>query len=282
MKNFIFRHQQINSGSGRADEKFYLNHSSDPAGKELFKLQMFIDSRWEKFRTSRETSGSTAFIGLVLAGSQLRGEVILHPGDVVIERSRSEQLVSSSQPGSVLHRLVLIIYRTPAFDLLARTLFPENQTVIRKGNANGVREIFQAVGNEVASGGDEKRISLLIFQLLQELNAGIRNKRYPPALAKALEFIRKQGYNPLLRRDIAAFAGVSERQLNDLFRNFLHTSPAQYLITRRLNFARELLTSGKFSIQEIARMSGFASPEFFIRQFKTAVGMTPGKYQENH
>lgn len=278
MKNFTFRHQENISGSGSAVEDLYLNHSSDPS--VLFKLQMFIDSRWDKFRLNRETSGSTAFIGLILAGSQLRGEVILHAGDVVIERSRSQQLVSSALPGDELHRLVLIITRTPAFDLLVRSIFPENQTVIHTGNDSGIREIFQAIGDEAAGNGDEKAAGLLIFKLLQELNGRKRSEKYPPSLAKAMEFIRKNGFKMLSCRDIARNAGVSERKLNELFRSFLHTAPAQYLIQRRLNFAGELLASGKFSIKETAVMSGFSTPEFFIRQFKKHTGITPGKYQE--
>ena len=113
-----------------------------------------------------------------------------------------------------------------------------------------------------------------------EVNGRKRSEKYPPSLAKAMEFIRKNGFKMLSCRDIARNAGVSERKLNELFRSFLHTAPAQYLIQRRLNFAGELLASGKFSIKETAVMSGFSTPEFFIRQFKKHTGITPGKYQE--
>ena len=276
MKNFIFRHQEQNCADGSAVENFYLNQSSDNGG--IIKLQMFIDSKWHKFRSAREVSGSTAFIGLVLSGNQLRGENILHPGDVVIERSRSQQLASSTLADDILHRLVLIICRTPAFDLLTQTLFPENQSIIRGGGTGEIREIFQQISEEAAGQGDEKKISVLIFQLLQSLSLRCRNKKLPPPLTKALEFIRKQGFQPLLRQNIARAAGVSERKLNDLFREFMDQTPAQYLIERRIDFAKELLASNKFTVSETARMAGFSSTEFFIRVFRQATGTTPGKW----
>ena len=84
------------------------------------------------------------------------------------------------------------------------------------------------------------------------------------------------------REEIARAAGVSNRQLNILFRKYLNTSPGAFLIQRRISFAKELLAAGKLQVNEIARMSGFASTEFFIRAFRKYTGVTPGSWDRDH
>lgn len=277
-KNYIFKHQISRSASTWAEEDFYINPHDFAAKGALFQLRMFIDSYWHDFRCDRECSRATAFIGLILSGEQLRGENMLYPGDVVVENNRSQPLVSKAVNGKELHRLVIILARTPALDLLLPTLFPENTALIRQGGTPEVREIFTRIRESVSGNGNEKEISLLIFRLLQELSAVKQENYLHPALEKALEFIRRRGYGGISREEIARAAGVSNRQLNILFQKFLNTSPGAFLIRRRINFAKELLAAGKLPVNEIARMSGFTSTEFFIRAFRKYTGVTPGKW----
>jgi AraC-like DNA-binding protein len=175
---------------------------------------------------------------------------------------------------------VIILARTPALDLLWPTLFTENTAVIRQGGTQEVQELFARIREKVSVNGSEKEISLLIFQLLQELSAAKKEKHLHPALEKALAFIRSRGYGGISREETAKAAGVSNRQLNILFQKFLNISPGAFLIQRRIAFAKELLAAGKLPVNEIARMSGFASTEFFIRAFRKHTGVTPGSW--NH
>ena len=278
-KNYIFKHQSSGS-SAWAAEDFYINLHHFAVDGSLFQLRMFIDSRWHDFRCDRECSSATAFIGMLLSGEQLRGENMLYPGDVVVENNRSQPLVSKAVNGQELHRLVIILARTPALDLLWPTLFTENTALIRQGGTQEVQELFARIREKVSVNGSEKEISLLIFQLLQELSAAKKEKHLHPALEKALAFIRSRGYGGISREETAKAAGVSNRQLNILFQKFLNISPGAFLIQRRIAFAKELLAAGKLPVNEIARMSGFASTEFFIRAFRKHTGVTPGSW--NH
>lgn len=277
-RNYIYKHQINSCGSTCAEEDFYINLHDFAVDGSLFQLRMFIDSCWQEFRCDRECSSTTAFIGLILSGEQLRGENMLYPGDVVVENNRSQPLVSKAVNGHELHRLVIILTRTPALDLLLPMLFPENTALIRQGGTPEVLEIFSCIREKVSGSGSEKEISLLIFRLLQELSAVKKEDHHHPALEKALAFIRRRGYGAVSREEIAAAAGVSNRQLNILFQKFLNTSPGKFLIQRRIAFAGELLAAGKLPVNEIARMSGFASTEFFIRTFRKYTGVTPGNW----
>lgn len=56
----------------------------------------------------------------------------------------------------------------------------------------------------------------------------------------------------------------------------------QFLLTRRMRQACELLRHSPMSIQEIAQQVGFAEPTYFIKQFKTVMGATPLQYRKTH
>jgi AraC-like DNA-binding protein len=49
----------------------------------------------------------------------------------------------------------------------------------------------------------------------------------------------------------------------------------------RINYAKELIKSGEYSITEIAIISGFCDVSYFSREFKKAIGVTPKDYLES-
>jgi AraC family transcriptional regulator, regulatory protein of adaptative response / DNA-3-methyladenine glycosylase II len=65
---------------------------------------------------------------------------------------------------------------------------------------------------------------------------------------------------------VAARLGVSDRHLRRIFEAHLGVSPVQYLQTRRLLSAKQLLTDTRLPMTQIAQASGFAS----LRRFNAA------------
>ena len=53
----------------------------------------------------------------------------------------------------------------------------------------------------------------------------------------------------------------------------------RYLTQARLEMAKDLLASGKGSVQDIAQQCGFSSAPYFIRVFKNETGATPLQYR---
>lgn len=74
---------------------------------------------------------------------------------------------------------------------------------------------------------------------------------------------------------------VSIRQLHGRLRQLTRLSPAGFIRTKRLKQASDLLAGGKHNVQEIARMVGFHSPEYFHRVFKQAFGVAPAEYRRS-
>jgi len=87
---------------------------------------------------------------------------------------------------------------------------------------------------------------------------------------------------------LAARLGVSDRHLRRIFETQLGVSPLQYLQTRRLLTAKQLLTDTDLPITRVALASGFASLRRFNAAFAAHYGLNPtrlrreGRTREGH
>jgi AraC-like DNA-binding protein len=77
--------------------------------------------------------------------------------------------------------------------------------------------------------------------------------------------------------ELEAITGLSHFSLARHFRRFLGTSPYRYLILRRLDRVRSLISAG-MPLAKVAISSGFADQSHMTRHFKKAYGMTPGRW----
>lgn len=75
--------------------------------------------------------------------------------------------------------------------------------------------------------------------------------------------------------------GVSRFVLSRLFTDKLHTTFPYYVNSKRLELAKDLLTSTDLSITQIALDAGFGSSRTFFREFRQAFHVTPGEYRKH-
>ena len=74
---------------------------------------------------------------------------------------------------------------------------------------------------------------------------------------------------------LADMAGVSETYFRREFREYFGTSPGAYLKKIRLENARLLLSTGYYTVSEIAVRCGFQSLSYFSYEFHRLTGQTP-------
>ncbi len=80
--------------------------------------------------------------------------------------------------------------------------------------------------------------------------------------------------------ELAAEAGFSKYHFSRLFKEMTGTTCHNYLITRRIIFAKSLLIDFSIPITEVAMRSGFNSLATFNRLFKSEIGCTPTEFRK--
>jgi len=75
--------------------------------------------------------------------------------------------------------------------------------------------------------------------------------------------------------DVAAYVGISTRQLNRIFLAQGGTTVGAWLAAARLARAHRLLRETTHTVKEIARACGYPDPTYFCRIFRRATGRSP-------
>lgn len=80
---------------------------------------------------------------------------------------------------------------------------------------------------------------------------------------------------------IAKSANISTRETNRVFRKSISQTPFEYLMSYRLEKAREMLKETELSITEIGAMCGFSDSTYFGKQFRKVYRISPSDYRRN-
>lgn len=109
----------------------------------------------------------------------------------------------------------------------------------------------------------------------------IYNQKYHPKNAKleeAREFINLHFKEKDCLDSAATLYGVSRRRFCDLFAENFHITPNQYIVSRKIDLAKTLLSSGRFSVSDTAEHCGFSDVYYFSKVFKKETLCTPTEY----
>nr|WP_243851312.1 helix-turn-helix transcriptional regulator [Modestobacter marinus] len=94
-------------------------------------------------------------------------------------------------------------------------------------------------------------------------------------LERVLRRVEDDLAGPLSVGELAALAAVSEFHFSRQFRLATGASPHQYVLSRRLARARQLLTATDLPIAVVAARCGFADQSHLTRHVRRALGTTP-------
>lgn len=83
----------------------------------------------------------------------------------------------------------------------------------------------------------------------------------------------------LVVKEMVKLTGYSYHHFRHSFKNRFGISPKQYIMEKRLTYAKEMLQHSNTSISEIAQMSGFSTSSQFSSTFKKITGKSPTKYR---
>ena len=98
---------------------------------------------------------------------------------------------------------------------------------------------------------------------------------------QAAEYIRQHYAEPLSLDSLLAQTPVSKSWFLRLFRQYMGTTPYNFLLSTRITRAKELLVLTDFSVCEIAHQVGFGDESNFSTRFTAMVGQSPQQYRKS-
>lgn len=100
------------------------------------------------------------------------------------------------------------------------------------------------------------------------------------ALQKALLHIDQHFRENIDQKDLAQRCGMTPFRFCRLFKETLGQGFMEYILHKRMDFARELLGNSRMPITNIGYEAGFKDPSYFARVFKQILGCTPSEYRQ--
>ena len=78
---------------------------------------------------------------------------------------------------------------------------------------------------------------------------------------------------------LAKIAKMSPRYFEMLFFDEFKCTPKEYILTLKMQLARELLQSERYSVTDVAEQLGYGDIYHFSKIFKAKTGYTPSEYK---
>lgn len=182
---------------------------------------------------------------------------------------------------------LLDVYAMPYFNMIfkGRT----EKTDIFKLNEDELKEVLALTGKleielDEHQPGCQFAATALFMQIMiylaRTIGGKTENTRSPHiGISRTIEYLHKHFTEKVSIEKLAGNAGLSMSSLLRHFKRINGSSPKEYLIELRINYACELLDSTRLSIDEIAFSAGFNDSNYFSREFRKATGETPSKYR---
>lgn len=129
----------------------------------------------------------------------------------------------------------------------------------------------------------ELKLKELILLLIQTKNAesiaGLFAGLFTPRNLNLKEIVNNHLFSPLSIEELAILSNLSLSTFNRSFQKMYNDTPANYIKTKRLERARELLSASALTISEIAFQTCFKDVAHFSRSFRNAYNCSPSHFR---
>lgn len=258
----------------------------------------FEEHRHTAFELSLICGGS----GLYRAGGQ---DYPFREGDIFLFSSNETHCiveVSGDSPLDIMNLQVEPRFLWSPENLLFQVQYPDifsrrndryvHRLSVKEAPAREIARRLRAVETEFLQEKTDYRlmVKLQILELLVLIRreyadffrepAGQVNVQYLSQMEQALDYIHKHLTSELQLEQVAKEAAMSPAYFSSLFKKLNGLSLWEYVQTRRIELASEMLTNTRKNVSVIALECGYNSLSNFNRSFKSLTGQTPVAYRK--
>jgi AraC-like DNA-binding protein len=99
------------------------------------------------------------------------------------------------------------------------------------------------------------------------------------ALSNVMLYIEQHFRDSIDQRDLAKRCGMTTFRFSRLFKEANGVGFTDYILDKRMSFAKHLLDNSQMPITSIGYEAGFKDPSYFARAFKQFANCTPSEYR---
>ncbi|MEA5050471.1 MAG: AraC family transcriptional regulator [Oscillospiraceae bacterium] len=102
------------------------------------------------------------------------------------------------------------------------------------------------------------------------------------AVFKAINHIKQNYAQKITLEETAKMVFLSKSYFSKLFAEETGTTFSNYIINVRIEKSKQLLLDGSIKLADVAYLVGFVDQSYFTKCFRKQVGVSPGKFRNNH
>ncbi len=134
-----------------------------------------------------------------------------------------------------------------------------------------------ATGDEVTA----VYLNSKLYSIIDRLASINQTKSYETPVSqyciKAADYIQANYQSHITIDGIAKILGIDRRYFSRIFTKYIGVSPQKYLVDYRLEKAKTLMSTGGYSVSEVAMSVGYDDVFAFSKIFKKKYGVPPSK-----
>ena len=172
-----------------------------------------------------------------------------------------------------------------AINFLTEEEIREKPFVLNFKNSDGVLEDFKEAVSAFKSSNENAALIIKrnLYNIILRIKKESEKKYIPSAKRQLIQPAVEQIHQRFTDRNLTVGAlaktcNMSENYLRRIFGQEFGMSPKAYIIQHRIEYAKALMSDGRFSITQIAEMCGYFEPCHFSREFSRYTGIAPTKY----
>lgn len=153
-------------------------------------------------------------------------------------------------------------------------------------NTEAIKRAFKSTEKSYRGREDTRNIVAMraLYDIIllaeEELNREYIPDKKAELIEPAVKIMREKFCeNQLTIADLVSECGISEAYFRRIFAEKYGISPKEYLINLRVEYAKQLLSSGQMSVSDTARACGYFEQSHFSREFSKRVGINPSEYK---